>query len=360
MGKILFANQEYPLDLLNKKIKSRRDNEELYRLIKVVISHYPDYNLNDIKNIFTDLKTRGCTYTAITNAIINQLNALGMTDEQFSNIFGFSLSKDDIKNYNMLLVDIFATLHNLVKIKINEYDSYSYETIKEAALGLLNVECSTDSEASLLLFDNNIVSDGYDTNGNLKFKRTIPRISQAIGTYQEIAARFFNIHDKNITKDDLIKLFQEKNAEIIIEDFLPEQKLSGLTNNNMIFWINYYFKKRNLDFNININSIPHSNNGYEEFSKIIQSLKSNNHDILVSVGPSSNVFIHNSSPFSWTKIANEKAGHAMTFMNFNSNGDIVVSTWGKNYIIPKEYYLDLEFKAVKINSNEINQTQKSR
>ena len=49
---------------------------------------------------------------------------------------------------------------------------------------------------------------------------------------------------------------------------------------------------------------------------------------------------------SWSKISSEKAGHVMQFKYFNKNKDIIVSSYGEDYIIPKEYISELEFNKI--------------
>ena len=64
----------------------------------------------------------------------------------------------------------------------------------------------------------------------------------------------------------------------------------------------------------------------------------------------------NKKRFSWTKIEGEKSGHAMFFEGFDENGNIIVSSWGKSYAIPIEYYnkLELTIIQVKEKGNEIS------
>ena len=42
----------------------------------------------------------------------------------------------------------------------------------------------------------------------------------------------------------------------------------------------------------------------------------------------------------------------ISYYGFNENNDIIVSSWGDNYVIPKDFFNHLEYKSIKIYEKE--------
>lgn len=48
----------------------------------------------------------------------------------------------------------------------------------------------------------------------------------------------------------------------------------------------------------------------------------------------------------WDKLENGKVGHSMFLKNISDTGDLIVSSWGEDYLIPIEYCKALILKSI--------------
>lgn len=365
MDNIIPAGQTNAYDLYKKKVKLPKEKSRLKNLENIVRSKYPNCKDNFIEQLFLSMYKSGCTYSSITNAIIEQLK-FGKTDEEFlydfEEMFGFSLydKENDFIDYNRLLVDLYTSLYNVSKIRTCQYKTYAFDSTKEAAISLVN-ECNDcdENDASLILYNAGIWPDGFDENKKYRFKDVQnPVITDFVGTYQEFANKFLNGTYDFLTNDEILSLFKELNIEIHSKDLKPESKLSGLTTSSINFWINEYFKMKNVNLDFNAEFLYPSKATIDEFIEKIEKIMSSHSSIIVGVERQIEVWMRdmNKKWFSWTKIEGEKSGHAMFFEGFDENGDIIVSSWGKSYVIPIEYYNKLELTVIHIKKkeNEIN------
>lgn len=338
------ADQDLPLKLMKNKLLHRQQYKELLYIVK---KNIPNITAEETIELFKKLAKTGCSAAMAANVLIDQTYT---DDETFRNSFGFSLLNGTNIDSNKLMVDIFSKLYGKAKVRFIEYEHYSFNSVKEAAKKLLNQDFETDSLASVALFNNGIMSNGFDPEGKLLFKSSQPKITNYVGTCTEVAKQKFGITGVK-TFDELKKICQEKNITLEYKDLEIYEKFTGLTKDNFNFWIQYYLQSYNLDFTLNNEYIHISDfkNNYEDFIKHFNDLTLSGFSITVSSGPNSEVYMHTNAPLSWGKISSERYGHVMAFKGFNKDNDIIVSSYGKDYIISKEYFDKLEYdKIVKV------------
>lgn len=342
------SSQESPYRLYKKKFKTPNNKNELAELKKIILKYNPNYNENDIKELYQNLANKGCTYTAITNAIVEQLN---YDDKLFSSMFGYSMyKKDGTIDYNKIMVNIFACLNNIVKIKIHQYKTYKFTTIDEATSKLLNTSYKTELEARKALFYAGWQPDGIDKEGKLIYKsRNFIAKKTLFGTYSNIAKEIFGIDNPNLTKEQLIELLKNNNMNYDFEYEETSSKLSGLLKcNNLNLWINKFFELNNISLKLEATTIKLDNRDYESFILELSNYIKNGYSIYVSTKINSDVWMTNGKKFGYTKPSTNKAGHQMTLAGFNQNKDILVNSWGEIQIINKRFYNQLEYEAIKI------------
>lgn len=328
--------------------------DEYKELLYIVNKNIPNISAKETIELFERLSNTGCSCAMVANLLVDQI----YDEENFKSIFGFSILTKDKVDSNKLMVDIFSKLYGVMKVRFIEYDSYSFSSVKEATLALLNKEFTTDSEGIVALFNNGISADGI-LDGKLLFKSTKLKISSYVGNCTKIAKEKFGINGiKNL--DELKKLCTDKNIIFEYKDLEIYEKFTGLGTENFNFWSNYYLQNYNIDFSLDKKPIIVSdfNGDYTKFMEYINQLIINGDSISISIGPNDNVYMHTNMPMTWGKISSQRYGHVMLFKKFNKNNDIVVSSYGKDYIIPKEYFDKLEYSKIKLDKNIILDEQK--
>lgn len=342
MKKILEADQDRPYNLMKNHLLHGKQYKELLAIAK---NNRPDLEDREFINMFKRLANTGCSAAMLANVIAEQLYT---NDLEFEKMFGFSLAINrDYLDYNKILVDIFSRLYKIGKVRFIEYSEYAYSSSIEAVEKLFEKEMKTDSEAVLYLFDHGLIANGYDEKGKKLFKSIKPKITDYVGSCLEIAKSKFGLDGVN-SFDELKKICDQKHIEMTCKDLEIHEKFTGLGTNNFNFWCNYYFQSHKLDITLSMQNIILSDfhNDYASFQEYILQLISNGYSISVSSGVNSDVYMHTNKQFSWQKISTEQAGHIMSFKRFSHSGDIIVSSYGKDYIIPKEYFNLLEFRKM--------------
>lgn len=342
MKKILEADQDRPYNLMKNPLLHGRQYKELLSIAK---NNRPDLDDGEFINMFKRLANTGCSSAMLANVIAQQLYT---NDLEFKKMFGFSLAINrDYLDYNKILVDIFSRLYKIGKVRFAEYSEYAYSSAIEAVEKLFGKDIKTDNEAILYLFDHGFIANGYDDKGKMLFKSRKPKITDYVGSCLEIAKNKFGL-DGVKSFDDLKKICDQRHIEMGCEDLEIYEKFTGLGTNNFNFWCNYYFKSHKLDVTLFIQNIILSDfhNDYGAFQEYILQLISNGYSISVATEPNSDVYMHTNKQFSWQKISTEQAGHIMIFKSFSSSGDIIVSSYGKDFIIPKEYFNLLDFRKI--------------
>lgn len=349
------ANQDLPYSLMKNRLLH---NKEYKELIYIVNKNIPNISSNEAIEVFKKLSQTGCSAAMMANTLVDQLYS---NDEEFKRVFGYSLLTRDKVDSNKLMVDIFSKLYKVMKFKFVEYKSYKFNSIKEASLNLLK-EYESDSKSILKLYNKGIMSDGLDSDGMLKFKSREPLIEEYVGSINEVARKKFGIDNINDI-ETLKKICLSSNIELTLKDIEIYQKLTGLGPNNFNFWANYYLNQYNIDFTLASEEIAINKfkDNYFSFIDYINDLSMKGYSISVSSTVNGISWMHQKNKLSWSKISSSTAGHVMLFKYFDQNNDIVVSSYGEEYVIPKEYFKELEFKKiVKISKERIDIQEKSR
>ena len=343
MQEVFISGQTIPYELYKKKILSRKEKVRLYGFINIVLQIYPNYKRHNIEKIFSDIKQTGCTYSAYSNIIIEQLKN-GKDTQQFLNefesLFGYSLydKENDFIDYNRLMVDLFSTLYNLSKLKAVYYDTYYFDSIVDAAKTLTNIKhFEDDSQAYLELNNAGFIPDGFGSDNKLKIKSKIPHIVKLVGTYQELANKIFGGSYDNLSEDEIKNLFKSNNIEVFEEDRQNFNKTSSLSDDNISFWINEVFT---------------GDNPLEDINSAIE----DNASICISSIRNSAIWMReiNKKIFPWVKLDDFKAGHAMFFKGISDDGNLIVSSWAKDYLIPIEFYKNLEARSITVKYKQLN------
>ena len=347
------ADQGFPYKLMKNKLFHREQYKEF---LYIVNKNIPGISANEVIEMFKKLSNTGCSTAMFANSLVEQIY---QNDEDFKNRFGFSLLTKGKIDCNKLMVDIFSKLYGVMKVRFIEYERYSFSSVSEATLSLLGKTYNTDSEAIIQLFNNGINADGKDLNGNLLFKSAVPKITNHIGNCEEVAKEKFGLENVK-TLEEIRKICKQRNIEVEFKDIEIYEKLTGLGTQNFNFWSNYYLNKYNLDFSFNNEAIIVGDfkDDYEAFMNHVNNLVSEGYSISVASTPNSIAYMHTDKKMSWSKISSKETGHVMLFKCFDNNNDIIVSSYGEDYIIPKEYFNLLEYNKLK--KKEIEEQNKKR
>lgn len=355
MNKTYIASQSAPYELMNKKIKSTNDSIRLRNLVNIVLLTHQNYKENDIKDLFCSLKNSGCTYATFANVIIQQLQNnkdINIFLEEFQNLFGYSLydAEKNIIDYNRLLVDLYSTLYKVGDLSVSYYNKYSYKSLMEAANNLIGEDEKYNVDnAATKLFDKGYYSDGFDENGNLVFKDIKnPVIVRVIGTYQELAFKVFKRDFSNFSDEEIKKVFKKYNMQVCEKSYENSSKFSGLTTININFWLNEFFRRKNINLEVNVQNIAWCIDSTEEFLQRINDALEKGASISVSSDHNCDVYMKNLKEkfLNWDKLENGKVGHSMFLKNISDTGDLIVSSWGEDYLIPIEYCKALILKSI--------------
>lgn len=342
MKKIIEADQTLPYNMAKSKLFHRAQFREL---LYIAIKNRPDLSAEEVIEMFQSLSHSGCSCAFLANALVDQLS---LDEQNFTNTFGFSLFTGTGKmDSNKLMVDIFSKLYGVMKVKFIEYDFYAFDSAEEASKALLGKTFLDNSDAFLNLFDAGYAADGLDNNGKLLFKSREPKLSYALGTCEQIAKEKFGIEGIK-TLENLQNICFNNNITMEYSDLEIHDKLTGLGTSNFNFWSNYYLKQYGVDFQINNEAIITSDfhGDYEKFMGYINDLLENGYTISIAAPNNTETYIHSNMPMSYTKITSQEAGHIMKLKGFNNNKDFVVSSYGKEFILDKEYFPILEFQKI--------------
>lgn len=346
MNKIYMASQLAPYELMKKKLKSLKDLARLRNLADIVLLTHPDYKENDIKDLFCSLKNTGCTYATFANAIIEQLGNgkdINIFLEEFQNLFGYSLydAEKNIIDYNRLLIDLYSTLYKVGDLSVTYYNRYSFKNLMEAANILIGTdEKYNEDNVAVKLCDKGYYADGFDENGNLVFKDIKnPVVIRVIGTYQELAFKVFKKDFNNFSDEEIKNVFKNHNMKVCEKAYEGPSKLSGLGTTNINFWLNEFFKRKKINFEVNVQNIAWCIDSAEELLQKINDALEKGASLSVSSEHNYDIYMKNLEEkfLSWDKLEKGKVGHAMFLKGISDTNDLIVSTWGKDYLIPIEY-----------------------
>lgn len=341
------ASQENPYRLYKKVFKSKKHKDMIEELKDIVRKYYPNYGDKDISIMYDSLSKSGCTYATMANVIMEQL---GNDNNTFYDYFGYSLSDKAGKVIlDKLMVDIYACISRMVEVEVYKYDICKFRNVFEASRELLGKEYNNSSLASVDLFNAGWRSDGVDEKGMLIFKNRFCTKETLMGTYSDIAYSLFDVKDVNMNKENLEMLFKQNNMEYKFSFLDVYSKFSGLPVlrlNNLVKWMDKYFDKNNINLALEASIIDSSSVSYEEFLKNIHNKMDDGYSIDVSSPLKADVWMSDGKE--WVKPTEGNAGHQMNFLGFDKEGNILVCSWGKTYMFPKEFYKELEFMAIKV------------
>lgn len=352
------SNQGAPYELLTKLIKTRKEKERIFKYLDCMQKQGIDSK--EAKDVLKKMKETGCTYAFVANSLINSfLNENNGTydDQKFFDIFGVSLTNgDDTIDYSILMVDIFSTLYKVSKFDIHKCDVRYYSDVFEACNDILKTSFDDDVKASIALFEAGYLMDGTNSKGEVKFVSRIPLNFSIVGTYTDLAYQLFGIQDKNISLDDISVLCKESGITIEEQYKNPASKFSGLTNDSINLWVNYYLKQKNSDLLFESrNFLRDEFESDTEFIDYVNMAMQNNLIIGVSSSVGSNVKMINPSTKETIDISTDRAGHRMTFVKFDSQGNIVVDSYGIDFVLLKEDYNKLTFQLVQVKHKNVEE-----
>ena len=346
------ASQTFPYTLLRSPFKRIINRNLLNKFKEIARNYFPNYTDKDIAKLFKLLSNEGCTYATMANIIMEQF---GNDNNTFYEYFGYSLcNKDGTINFNKLMVDIFACISQMVELKVTTFNTRSFSSPIEAAKILLNKECFDNNQAHLLLFNAGWFGNGFDDRGLLLFSnKQNPKTETFIGTYRELGKSIFNIDDPSMNQEKFNILFKEqkKDYSCYSFDFFDiASKFSGLSSvieKNIKKWLNIYFEKKGIDLIIETYVINTYKKSYDAVKEELYAFLDEGYSFKVSPSTCSNVYMTDGTIFGWGKIDH----HAMNFEGFDPDGNILVCSWGKHHMIPKEYYNELEYVGIRLVNN---------
>lgn len=358
------ASQDLPYSLDKKFFKSKEDRGLLNDFKNIVKKYYPNCDDAFVSNLYTGLSELGCTYASIANVIIEQL---GLDNDSFKKIFGYSIYRNDGSfDSNKLMIDIYSCIANMVELRINIYEKREFDNYLVAAKELLGHDYKTDNEALMALVadsDSKWILNGISKDNKLILKSKKCVNKSFIGTYSNIAKQIFEIDNPDISRRELEVLLEKAGYGFKFYYDEVYSKLSGLGSvkvKNLQMWINKFFEVNNIDLNLEVENINNSNLNYNEFVEYIINKQNEGYSIEVSSTLKSETWMTDGKV--WEKPTSDKAGHQMNFEGFDEKGNIVICSWGKTYMFPKEFYKNLEFMSLMVvpSKREIEKGRKSR
>lgn len=343
------ASQNAPYRLYKKVFKSKLDKILLNELNNIVRKYYPNYSDREVEQMYINLKQSGCTYASIANTILNQL---GSDVDLIQQYFGYNLfNSDGIIISDKLALDIFACMSNMVELKVSKYDKRKFDSLLEGANSILNQSFDNETDAIMALNAVGWVADGMDDDKKLIFRSIFCHNEIYLGTYSEIAQELFGINDLTMDKNKLEQLLKDYDYQYTFRYLDQPSKFAGfgtIKANNYNKWMNKYFEVNNINLGIQSVEIGTKNIDYNSFVDDVFAKINDGYSIEVGVGPRSPVWITRGKKTDWDKPTSDKAGHRMNFEGFDQDGNILVCSWGETYVIPKEFYQDLEVDGLKL------------
>lgn len=361
---IYYSNQEQPELIIKKHIKRKKQR----MLAAKYLERLKANNIDDIEAL-KKLASSGCTYAYLSNVLVESfIIALGgkYDDEIFTSTFGFSLLVDEeTADSNILMTDIFSYLYNKVKMEIYSYQVYHYKNEMEALEKLFGEKAESEDDAILRLKEHKIYPDGKEESGINRYKTALPKIETIYGSYNEIA-RQLGIAQENVTKEELISLLKQKDITFAIKYEAPESKLSGLFETNINTWANYYLCEKNIDAYFKSTKIPIDFNTYAEFKEYLNNQMAEGYCLGISSSPNNKkaIILNPNNSKEAISISSKIKGHQMIITGFDQEDNIIINSWGKDFIIPKENYQefvytkgDIVYRNLQKKNTKVNNTK---
>ena len=347
--KIKYANQKYPFKSLKNHLHGYKD------FICIVKRNIPNIAGDQIVDMFRELSSSGCAAATFANV-------LAESNDFNSSELGISLDDGSVLDYNRVLVDVYSKFYGVAKIKFYEYERWYFDNLASAARDLLGETSESNEEnGRRLLATHKYNLDGVTSDGKIIIKAAVPRISEWTGTISNIADKKFNM-PQIATSEELQLECKKRQIEVEITDLSIRRKLSGI-DGSKTSWYNYYLNSFN---GCNLEAVSEQivakdfDGDYDEFIRYINDLvEKKGYKICVSEGPNGICWMKKSKEkiFPWYKVSpRPDVCHSMFFKCFDENGDIVVISWGEEYVISKDFFNQLEFEGIRISDKRLNNT----
>ncbi|MBE6158117.1 MAG: hypothetical protein E7160_04945 [Firmicutes bacterium] len=344
---MLNANQNVPYELFSKIIKGKKTLLRLRKYIEVLKNNGIN---SDVKSVLYDLGKQGCTCAYVSNVLIDYFMNNGVFDSYLmKEKLGLDLSIDENNiDLNILMVDIFSSLYNVVELDVHKYECYEFDSLVDASKDLLGETSVSEEDAFIRLFDGGYSIDGISDTGRKIIKSKNVKNNTYVGSYEEIAKELFGV-DKLNSKEEFDQLCKGNN--ITYDEKYPDisAKFSGLTNSSIEFWVNYYLDKKNSDLSFSCDYLTNDFSNIDEFISYINNLRDSGYVI----GISSDGMIYDKYLKDEELLRSDNAGHRMMFKYFDENNNIVVESWGKEFILKSEDINSIKFQASMLKDKEL-------
>ena len=348
---IKYASQLEPFRVMKKHFKNKKDKEYIADIYKIIKKYNSNITDKEVILICSKISKGGCTYASMANAFMEQFDNISYLEEKL----GYSLTNNDgVIEYDKLMVDLYVCISSMVELEVYKYDIYYYSSVKEAYEGIVGKSFENDINALNELNNLGIMMDGNSNDGKIIFKNVkVPKKQVFLGNYSEIAYNLFNINNLNVTKEELEILLKKNNLGYRFNNELDYSKFSGLgpvASNNIKKWVKKFFEVNHIDLELDV-EIFNNYETYDKFSEEVILKLENDYYLFVSSNPNLEVWMTDGK--TWEKPSNEK-GHRMNFVGFDKDGNILLCSWGKIYMVPQEFYNKLEFISIKLNEKNNN------
>lgn len=357
ISNIYTSDQTTPFIFANKLLKTNDVKKRLIKYIECLQNNNIDPK--DMKSVLATLKESGCTYAFVANALVESFlkdNNYQYDDKKFQDLYGLSIEVDeDTIDSSILMVDIFSKLYNLSRFDINKYNKEIYKNTLEAAKSITGIDYTDSSKAYLDIINHGYIADGITATGEHIYKKQEPTKLTIVGTYDDVAKKLLGVETEGISKRELESELNNKGITFFEKDKNPAAKFSGLTTNEINFWVNYYLSLKGND--LSFTSTIYTSND-EDFPAFIEEQRSQS-IVGVAAPLNNNIMMIDPKTKSSSPITSNTSGHIMTFRGFNQNGDIMVDSYGKDFILRRSDIDKLEFQVVDIKhkTNNLEQTE---
>lgn len=342
------GNQGSSLELYKKKFKTSIEKTEAKLIEDTIRKYYPDMSKREIEKFLAKMKSDGCTYVATANNIYEQLNYDPVV---FKQKLGFEMYLPNGQlNHNQLITDIYAHMSTKVHVDVNgSFEFKTYDSWTAAAKDLYGVDLPYQEANIKVLLGTKDLNCGYhavtgNPDGTVSLKKVISsQKSTVVGTPQEIA---YKLTGKNVDiSAKELPSFLEKNG------INTTGKVSELFAGEKVFargdnvYLEEYLNSKKLSLVERNTSVSRTSN---EIINDVKKAFEEGYSINVNSVSGKPVSMTDGTKLGWVTTGDDGCGHAMIVRGVNENGDIIVSSWGKKYLIPNDFVPEMRFNFIKI------------
>lgn len=344
---VLGGNQESCLNKFKKVFKSSSDKLEIKNLEDTVHKYYPDMSKHDMEKLFSKINSTGCTYVATANSIYEQFN---YNADLFRKKFGFDmyLPNGELNN-NQLILDMYLFMEKRLQINYKgSYETITYDSWTAAAKSIFGEDLPQNEATSKVVMEASKLGwstegCGGNLDGTVTLKKYNMQPKTLVGTPEELVYKLTG-KKMNIDSKDLSKFLKDNQIVANIENTHPGSKIFRDDE-----WLQSYFKSKgvNLEEHVKYSHLNLSNDSSSLFSDLKRAYDEG-YSISV-VSPNKVVTsLSNGSKFGHVMLDGVDSGHAMIFRGVTKEGNLIVSSWGKYFLIEKEFVPNLDFHFIKI------------